>query len=212
MLCTPRELRRLYDDVAPRYDSRIRWMDYIVGLSAMRRELFRRARGRVLDIATGTGANYEFFPSSCSITGIDLSERMLDVARERARTLGREVHLQQLDAQHIDYPSESFDTVVSALSLCTIPDPIRALLEMSRVCRKNGKILLLEHGPSDWKIIEAAQRILIGERHVRTFGCHWNREPLQLVEKAGLLVHVHRRRFFGVLHAIEASKVPIAMT
>ena len=139
MKCTANELSGIYDDFAPRYDRHIRWLERIAGLREMRRELFQQACGDVLDVATGTGANYEFFPSSCTITGIDLSKEMLDFAKARASKLGRTVHLQSMNAEQIEYPSESFDTVASALSLCTIPDPVRALQEMSRVCRKNGK-------------------------------------------------------------------------
>lgn len=206
MKCTPDELRDIYDDFSSRYDRHIRWLERIAGLRNMRRELFQQAFGDVLDVATGTGANYEFFPSSCNVTGIDLSEQMLGVAKDRADKLGRVVRLQPMNAEQIEYPGESFDTVTSALSLCTIPDPIRALQEMARVCKKDGKILLLEHGPSDWKIIAALQKLLVGDWHVRKYGCHWDREPHQFVEQAGLSIRSHRRRFFGLLHAIEATK------
>jgi len=206
MQCSPNELSGIYNDFAPRYDRHIMWLERIAGLRNMRRELFQRACGNVLDVATGTGANYEFFPSSCNITGIDLSEEMLQIAKTRAEKLGKTVHLQPMNAEQIEYPPESFDTVASALSLCTIPDPIRALQEMSRVCRKDGQILLLEHGPSDWKIIAKAQKLLVGEWHVRKYGCHWDREPHELAKQAGLSTRSHRRQFFGMLHAIEASK------
>ena len=203
MKCTPHELREIYDDFASLYDRHIAWLEHIAGLRPLRRELFQQAFGNVLDVATGTGANYEFFPPSCKVTGIDLSSHMLDAAKSKAKSLGMEVTLQVMDAEKITFPPESFDTVVSALSLCTFPDPHRALGEMSRVCRKGGKILLLEHGPSDWKMIAAAQKLFVGEWHVRKFGCHWDREPHQLVEQAGLPIRRHRRKFFGVLHAIE---------
>lgn len=206
MKCTPDELRGIYDDFSSRYDRHIRWLERIAGLRMMRRELFQQAFGDVLDVATGTGANYEFFPSSCNVTGIDLSEQMLEVAKTRANKIGRAVRLQPMNAEQIEYPSESFDTVASALSLCTIPDPVRALQEMSRVCKKDGKILLLEHGPSNWKIIAALQKLLVGDWHVRKYGCHWDREPDQFVEQAGLSIRSHRRQFFGILHAIEAMK------
>lgn len=206
MQCTPGELRGIYDDFAPRYDRHILWLEWFAGLRKLRREFFAKARGEVLDVATGTGANYAYFPPSCTVTGIDLSPQMLEIAKTRAKTLGREARLQVMDAEHLSFPAESFDTVVSALSLCTFPDPLRALAELSRVCRRDGSILLLEHGPSDWKIIAAAQKLLVGEWHVRKFGCHWDREPHQLVAQAGLPVRTHSRRFFGVLHAIDAAK------
>ena len=206
MKCTPAELRDIYDDYSSRYDRHIRWLERIAGLRNMRRELFQQARGEVLDVATGTGANYEFFPPSCNVTGIDLSEQMLEIAKTRADKLGRAVQHQPMNAEQMGYPPESFDTVASALSLCTIPDPVRALQEMSRVCKKDGKILLLEHGPSNWKIIAALQKLLVGDWHVWKYGCHWDREPHQFVEQAGLSIRSHHRRFFGILHAMEVIK------
>lgn len=209
MKCTSDNLREIYDDFAPQYDRHIAWLEHIAGLRNLRRELFQKAIGNVLDVATGTGANFEFFPSSCKITGIDLSPEMLDLAKMRAKKLGKEVHTESMNAEHISFPPGSFDTVASALSLCTIPNPLRALQEMSRVCRKDGQILLLEHGPSDWKIIAAAQKLFVGEWHVRKYGCHWDREPHQLLKQAGLPLRAHRRHFFGVLHVLEAAKAPI---
>lgn len=206
MKCTPNELRGIYDQFAAKYDRHITPLERIAGLRNMRRALFGQARGDVLDVATGTGANYEFFPSSCAITGIDLSSQMLELAQAKARQLGTEVRLQPMNAEHLDFPDDSFDTVVSALSLCTIPDPINAVREMSRVCREDGKILLLEHGPSDWKMIAWAQKLLLGDWHVRKCGCHWDREPHDLVSQAGLTIRSHQRKFFGVFHAIEAGK------
>ncbi|HLC75561.1 MAG TPA: methyltransferase domain-containing protein [Candidatus Peribacterales bacterium] len=206
MKCTPNELRGIYDDFATRYDRHIMWLERIAGLRNMRQKLFQQACGDVLDVATGTGANYEFFPASCNVTGVDLSTQMLEVAKGRANTLGRTIHLQPMNAERLEYPTESFDTVASGLSLCTIPDPVRALQEMSRVCKKDGKILLLEHGPSDWAVIAVAQELFVGEWHVRKFGCHWDREPQQLIKQAGLTIRSHRRHFFGMLHAIEAMK------
>ena len=206
MQCTPDDLRGIYHDFSSRYDRHIKWLERIAGLRKMRRELFQKAIGNVLDVATGTGANYEFFPSACTVTGVDLSEQMLEVAHMRSEKLGKEITLQPMNAEQMEFPSESFDTVVSALSLCTIPHPLNALQEIWRVCRKNGKILLLEHGPSDWRSIASLQKLLLGDWHVRKYGCHWDREPHQLVEQAGFKMQAHKRQFFGMLHAIEIQK------
>lgn len=206
MKCTREQLCGIYNECAPRYDKCILWLDRVAGIENMRRELFQQASGAVLDVATGTGANYEFFPSDCTITGVDLSVGMLDLAKNKAEKLGKKVVVQPMNAEQLEFPSESFDTVTSGLSLCTIPNPLKALEEIARVCRKDGKILLLEHGPSDWRLIAAAQKLLLGEWYVRKFGCHWDREPHELAEQAGLSIKEHRRQFLGMLHAIEARK------
>ncbi len=109
----------------------------------------------------------------------------LDIARKRAAKLSVNVSFLLADAEALPFSDESFDTVVSSLSTCTFPDPVAALKEMARVCRPQEKVLLLEHGRSDREWLGRWQ-----DRHADQFakplGCHWNREPLQLVRKANL--------------------------
>jgi methyltransferase OMS1, mitochondrial len=75
---------------------------------------------------------------------------------------------------------------------------------MARVCRTNGRVLLLEHGRSDREWLGRWQDSL-AEPFAKQLGCHWNREPLELVRKAGLKINNSRRVFFGVFHTIEAE-------
>lgn len=128
---------------------------------------------------------------------------MLNVARKRADRLDLDATFHVMDAEALDFPDSSFATVVSTLSTCTFPDPVKALREMARVCRPGGKVLLLEHGRSSHSQLAHFQ-----DRHAEGFakplGCHWNREPLELVKHAGLSPVTARRTFFGVLHTVEA--------
>jgi ubiquinone/menaquinone biosynthesis C-methylase UbiE len=127
---------------------------------------------------------------------------MLDIARHKAENLGLLLDLQVMDAQELDFADGSFDVVVSALSTCTFPDPVAALREMGRVVKPDGRILLLEHGRSSWRLLSRFQD-RGAHRHFETAGCRWNQEPLDLVQAAGLTVTDHRRSFFGVFHAVE---------
>ena len=102
----------------------------------------------------------------------------------------------------------SFDTVVSSLTTCTFPNPVAALQDMARVCRTNGKILLLEHGRSNREWLGRLQDRR-ADRHAQQLGCHWNREPLKLVREAGLKVSNSQRLFFGVFHRIAADTASI---
>ncbi len=197
------------DEIREKYERFARWYDWVegvpeaLGLARLRRRLLARAEGAVLEVAAGTGRNSPLYPPGCRITAVDLSPAMLDVARRRAARLGLEVRLFVMDAAALDFPDRHFDTVVSTLSLCTFADPIGALGEMSRVCRPDGRILLLEHGRSDrpwlgrWQDRRA-------EGHAKAVGCYWNREPQALVREAGLGPIAERRTVLGVLHAIEA--------
>src|SRR6185369_6401100 len=96
----------------------------------------------------GTGQNLPLFAPNSEIMAVDLSPRMLELARMNAGKYNLKVNFAVMDAEKLEFPDGSFDTVVSTLSTCTFPDPIKALQEMKRVCRPNGLILLLEHGHS----------------------------------------------------------------
>lgn len=192
-----------------KYDQAARWYDVgetmlgWLGVGRLRRELLQKASGNVLEVAVGTGKNLPHYPGGCNVTAIDLSPEMLNVARKRADRLGLDATFYVMDAEALDFPDGSFDTVVSTLSTCTFPDPIKALQEMARVCRPGGKVLLLEHGRSSHVRLARFQDRR-AEGFAKPLGCHWNREPLELVRHAGLSPVTARRTFFGVLHTVEA--------
>ena len=91
------------------------------------------------------GRNLSFYPDGARLTGVDWSPAMLGIARERAAALGRDADLRQGDAQALEFPDGSFDTVLCALGLCAIPDDRRAVTEMARVLRPGGRLLLVDH-------------------------------------------------------------------
>ncbi len=198
-------------ELSAKYDRFARWYDWLegipnlLGLSRLRRMLFRRATGKVLEVAAGTGKNLAYYPRDCRIIALDLSREMLKVARKRAAKLSMNVSFSLADAEALPFADKSFDTVVSSLSTCTFPNAVAALEEMARVCRPEGLVLLLEHGRSDCEWLGRWQ-----DRHADQFakplGCHWNREPLDMVRKAGLKVNSTRRFFFGIVHEIEAAR------
>jgi len=200
---TQEEIRRKYNQFAPWYDL-AEALPELLGVQSLRRTLLQRASGQVLEVAVGTGKNLPYYPTTCQLTAVDVSLAMVARARQQADTLGLHVHLQVMDAAHLGFPDQYFDTVVDTLALCTFPDPVAVLCEMARVCRPAGHILLLEHGRSDrawlgrWQDRRA-------ERHARHLGCHWNREPLELVRQAGLRLITAARRFFGIFHLLEAA-------
>ncbi len=198
------EVRNKYNRFARFYDLIEEPQMFLLGVSKARRQFLKGARGNVLEVAIGTGASLGSYEKNTKLTGIDLSEEMLKRARKRAERLGREIDLLEMDAESLQFPDNSFNTVVSSLSLCTIPKPIIALQEMARVCRDDGRILLFEHGISNrgWLARWLDRH---AEPHARGFGCHWNRDHLSLVREAGLTVRSNERRLLGVIYAIEVS-------
>jgi ubiquinone/menaquinone biosynthesis C-methylase UbiE len=197
-------------EISEKYDRFARWYDLVegvpdlLGVKRFRRRLLARASGRVLEVAAGTGKNLTYYPRNCRIIALDVSDGMLKVARARAANLSMDVSFMVADAEALPFPDRSFDTVVSSLSGCTFTNPTGAFQQMARVCRTQGKIILVEHGRSNREWLGRWQ-----DRHAdkiaKPLGCHWNREPLKLVREAGLKVVRARRNFFGIFHQIEAE-------
>src|SRR5262245_9705442 len=198
-------------EISQRYDRFARWYDWIegipdlLGVRRLRRKLLQRASGRILEVAVGTGKNLPYYSRDCRVIALDVSKKMLSVARGRAAKLSLDASFLVADAEALPFSDQSFDTIVSSLSTCTFPDPVAALKEMARVCRPEGKVLLIEHGRSDREWLGRWQ-----DRHAEQFakplGCHWNREPLEMVRKAGLKINAAQRFLFGVFHQIEAER------
>lgn len=199
-----RELREKYRGFARWYDL-AEGIPEVLGIYRLRRRLLAQARGRVLEIAAGTGKNFGWYPPGEAVVAVDLSIDMLRRARQRAEKLKRRRFLfAVMDAERLAVREQAFDCVVSTLSTCTFPDPVQALREMARVCRADGRVLLVEHGRSDraWAARYQDRR---AEVHAHMLGCHWNREPRDLVRQAGLRIIRADRHFLGVFHAIEAQ-------
>jgi ubiquinone/menaquinone biosynthesis C-methylase UbiE len=164
-----------------------------------------KARGDVLEIAIGTGRNLPYYPADVRLTAVELSPQMLEIARKRAADVGREVDLRLGDAQSLDFPDDSFDTVVCTFALCTIPDERQAVAEAFRVLRPEGRFVLIEHVRSPRFPVRAVQRA-IDPISVRFGGDHQVREPLEHLEPAGFKVeHVNRSKL-GIVERVAATK------
>ncbi|MCO8275799.1 methyltransferase domain-containing protein [Actinoplanes sp. TRM 88003] len=197
--------RQVWDKAAPAYDRQIVFLER-VWFTGAREWIGARAQGRVLDVAVGTGRNLPFYGAGTTISGIELSPVMLAQARQRAAELGRAADLREGDAEHLPYAEGSFDTVVCALSLCTIPDPRTAVAEMHRVLVPGGRLLLVDHIGSSWPPIRAAQWLL--ERlTIATAGEHFTRRQRDTVVAAGFQIVESERLKAGSIERIHAAKI-----
>lgn len=105
-----------------------------------------RAGERILEVGVGTGACLPLFPDSVHITGIDLSQGMLEEAKVRVeKNRMNHVRLLKMDATHLDFPDDSFDAVLAAYFITTVPDPRAVVQEMKRVCRRGGRLVFVNH-------------------------------------------------------------------
>lgn len=197
-------IRRVWDEVAPRYDRSIAFFER-VQFAGGRQWVCSRATGDVLEVAVGTGLNLAHYPPGVRLTGVDLSPGMLAVARARAAAAGHDVDLREADAQALPFVDASFDTVVCTLSLCAIPDHRAAIGEMARVLRPGGTLLLLDHVGSTWWPIWAAQRLL-EVFTARSAGEYQTRRHLPLLAGAGFVVEESQRLKAGTVERVAARR------
>jgi ubiquinone/menaquinone biosynthesis C-methylase UbiE len=197
-------VREKYEDTASRYDRQIGIFERVL-FGDGRRWVCSQATGEVLEIAVGTGRNLPFYADDAKLTGIELSPAMLDIARARARELGRAADLRVGDAQALEFDDESFDTVVCTLSLCTIPNDRAAAAEAKRVLRAGGRFLLLEHVRSPIAPVRWGQRAL-EPLFVRFQADHLTREPLDHLQAEGFEIERFERSQLGIVERATARK------
>jgi phosphatidylethanolamine/phosphatidyl-N-methylethanolamine N-methyltransferase len=116
---------------------------------------------RVLEVGVGTGINASLYPSDCAVTGIDLSDSMLEKARDRIARKGvRNVRLLEMDAANLKFADDSFDIVYAPYVISVVPDPVAVAREMRRVCRRGGRIVILNHFRSKSRVGAWLERVI----------------------------------------------------
>jgi phosphatidylethanolamine/phosphatidyl-N-methylethanolamine N-methyltransferase len=116
---------------------------------------------RVLEVGVGTGINAALYPRDCAVTGIDLSDSMLEKARDRiARKDIRNVRLLEMDAADLKFATNAFDIVYAPYLISVVPDPVAVAREMRRVCRPGGRIIFLNHFRSANPLVASIERAI----------------------------------------------------
>jgi phosphatidylethanolamine/phosphatidyl-N-methylethanolamine N-methyltransferase len=196
--------RRRYDRLASFYDllelpvERIRFASW-------RAKLRDRVVGhRALEVGVGTGKNFFYYPGDVRISAVDLSPRMLEKAKKKASALGLEVELQEMDVQRLAFPEGIFDTVFATFVFCSVPDPVLGLQELRRVCKTDGRLLLLEHMRPGNPIFGLFFD-LINPMVVRMMGANINRRTMENIKRAGWRIRVEEHLSSDIVRWIEAQ-------
>lgn len=188
-----------------RFDPMSNGYDLVMGpveaayLRQVRRHLFGRATGRVLELGVGTANNLTAYPSNAQVIGVDASPAMLAHARHKTSA-----PLALADALRLPFAAASFDTVTAALVFCSLADPPAVLAEVRRVLRSGGRLLLMEHVRGPGRVAGALTDWLDGPWYAANGSCHLNRDTAKTVADAGFRLVSAPRRLGGFLQLIEA--------
>src|SRR3989339_232695 len=174
-------IRHRYNRYSKFYDVFEAPMEMFLG--KWRRELIKYSSGKVLEVGVGTGKNIEYYPNDIDLTAIDFSEGMLSKAIKKYKRKPN-VKFIQMDIQATDFETDTFDTVIASYVFCSVPDPVTGLKEIKRICKNDGKIILLEHVRSDNKLIGLSMDLL-NPLIVGLFGFNINRDNENNIVNSG---------------------------
>ena len=205
------KIKRRYNRIAPVYDK----LEMIMEQGKMgdwRQKLWNQVNDlvkykedvRLLEAGIGTGKNIPYYPQGVEAYGIDFSKRMLVEARKRAENLEIDVQLTEMDIQNLDFADDYFDVIVTTCVFCSVPDPVEGLKELKRVCKPDGKILMLEHMRSKKEPVGYLMDS-INWISLWTWGANINRETMKNINQAGLEVIKEEDLLFDVVKELILS-------
>lgn len=169
-----------------------------------KRRLFAKMHGKSLMVATGTGNDFKYFPPDQDIVGLDISPKMLEKAAPRAVGYPGTLTLREMDVCKLDYPDDTFDTVVTVCTFCSVPKPIVGLTELRRVLKPGGQILMFEHMRSG--IAQFGVLLDMMTPLTRRLGPDLNRDTVGNVLKAGFRLRRVENVYLDIVRIIEAVK------
>ena len=173
-------------------------------LGPAKRRLSASMTGDCLMVAAGTGNDFKYFPPGLAITAIDISPAMIERARPKAVAYPGRLTLREMDVQALEFRDETFDTVVTACTFCSVPDPVRGLRELRRCLKPSGRLLMFEHVRSRIGPIAILQDLLTPI--TRQLGPEMNRDTVRNVERAGFEIDGDENVYLDVVKAIRARR------
>jgi len=209
---------KVFEEKSIEFDDHVRQSDGAFKMDKLRKRLIEfthsKPDARILEVAAGSGVNSEWYLRSAptqKLVWTDLSESMLRLARESAKSNGINAECIVLDGEKMDsVPDDSFDFVIETFGLCSVNRPKAALTEMLRVCAPGGLVLLLEHGKSTNSIFSFAMNWYLNANamaHARLWGCWWNRDiQSEIKSLPDVAIEKYETHHVGTTHFIVLRK------
>lgn len=191
-----------WDDAVPAYDIMNRGLE--VRFGDVKRQWFSRASGRTLLVAVGTGLDFQYLSDGLQVVGVDISENMLGKAREKLVSGVLNVKLVRADIQNLSFPANTFDTVLTSCTFCSVPDPIAGLKELFRVMKPGGGLLMFEHVRSNIAWMGPMMDLLT--RLSSRFGPDLNRRTGDNIRRSGFRLTREVNVYLDMVKLFEAIK------
>ncbi len=201
--------KQKWDDASKSFD----WLTFGDDrrFAAYKRRLFGKMQGKSLMVATGTGNDFKYFPPGQDIVALDISPKMLEKAAPRAAGYPGTLTLREMDVCKLDFPDNTFDTVVTVCTFCSVPKPILGLTELHRVLKPSGQILMFEHMRS--RVAQFGVLLDLMTPLSRRFGPDLNRDTVGNVQKAGFRLRRVENVYLDIVRIIEGEKnIPAAIS
>jgi ubiquinone/menaquinone biosynthesis C-methylase UbiE len=191
-----------WDKTAPTFDlmagkgAEKRWRPF-------KEELFKNMEGRILFLALGTGLDIETFPAGKTITAIDISPKMLEVAQPRITAYDGEINAQVMDVHDLAFEDDSFDQVFTSCTFCSVPRPVEGLRALRRVLKPGGELFMFEHTGSRYYPFKIMMDVMT--QLTRRVGPDMNRTTVANVRAAGFRITEVNNLFLDVVKTIKAE-------
>lgn len=168
-----------------------------------KREFFSHMRGKILFLAAGTGLDFQFFPADRDITAIDISPKMIEKARVRAKRYPGRLELHVMDVHDMPFPEGSFDQVFTSCTFCSVPEPVVGLEALRRVLKPGGELRMFEHTGSRYFPFNLMMNVMTPL--TRRFGPELNRATAENVARAGFHLREVNHLYLDVVKTIVAQ-------
>ena len=155
-------------------------------------------------VAAGTGNDFKFFPPGQHIVAVDISPKMLERAAKKAASYQGTIELRETDVCELPFADDTFDTIATVCTFCSVPKPVVGLRELYRVLKPGGQLLMFEHVRS--KVGPFGVFLDLMTPISRRFGPELNRDTVGNVQKAGFRLRREENVYLDIVKSIEAVK------
>ena len=162
-------------------------------LSDARQNMLHELTGDILEIGAGTGANFSHYSPQAKVTAIEPSKHFYKRAQSKLADYSTKIQLNTANTEDLPFSDNTFDTTIATLAFCSIPNPIKALLEVRRVTKPNRKLLLIEHVQADTPITRLLLNLWNPGQRFLAGGCNLNRDTTSNVTNAGFEIEEIKR-------------------